>query len=128
MIAYTGGVFPDFFAGSMAQSVVQCGWNIAYPPFWYYLGHTAVEISFSELGLSEDKKKGYKEEAIQHFKQYRATNQQGLLREDPVSSTCALEYIDLLDPVTDKQLIMELLDEAYSFSGRKEDILQLCAM
>ena len=101
---------------------------IAYPPFWYYLGHTAVEISFSELGLSEDKKKGYKEEAIQHFKQYRATNQQGLLREDPVSSTCALEYIDLLDPVTDKQLIMELLDEAYSFSGRKEDILQLCAM
>ena len=101
---------------------------IAYPPFWYYLGHTAVELSFSELGLSDEKKKSYKGEAIQHFIQYRATNQQGLLREDPVSSACALEYIDLLDPVTDKRLILELIDEAYSFSGRKEDILQLCAM
>lgn len=101
---------------------------IAYPPFWYYLGHTAVEITLSIPGLSDDRKKVYKDEAVQHFRQYRSSNQQGLLREDPVSSACALEYIDLLNPATDKELILDLINEAYSFSGRKEDILQLCAI
>lgn len=101
---------------------------IAYPPFWYYMGHTAVDISRADINISDEKRIVFRQEAVQHFKQFRATNQQGLLREDPVASSCALELIELLDPIRESQFISELIDEAYTFSGRKEDILQICAM
>jgi translation elongation factor EF-1beta len=50
------------------------------------------------------------------------------LREDQITSSCALEYIDLLDPLSNRDKIKELLDIAIKSSGRECDILQLCAI
>ena len=51
-----------------------------------------------------------------------------LLREDQITSSCALEYIDLLNIETDKDKIKQLLDRAIKMSGQACDILQLCAI
>ncbi len=101
---------------------------LAYPPFWYYMGHTLAELSTTEISISPSKKLKFREEAKNCFQHFRATNQKGLLREDPIASSCALELIDLLDSKQDRELITELILEAYKFSGRKEDILQFCAI
>lgn len=101
----------------------------AFPPFWYYLGHAAnlVSDNAKRTGDTEVELK-YRELAKQHFKQYRDHNVFGLLREDMISSSCALEWIDLLNVEQDQKLIAELLDSAVSTSGRACDILQLCAL
>ena len=101
---------------------------IAYPPFWYNYGNTANEISRSDLQLSESTRAEFKERAKAHFTHFREVNQQGLLREDPISAACALELADLLDYNTDREKILELMDEAIKFSGRSNDVLQLVAM
>lgn len=100
---------------------------IAYPPFWYYFGNTANEIAGSGLRISESTRQEYREKAKSHFLQYRNSNQYGLLREDPVSASCALELVDLLDIEKDAGLIHQLLQEAIRFSGRANDVLQLAA-
>lgn len=101
---------------------------LAYPPFWYHYGNTANAIAQSGLNLSESTRKQYRLYAKEHFTQYRITNVHGLLREDPVSASCALELIDLLDPVSDRELILELAQEAIRYSGRANDVLQLTAI
>lgn len=101
---------------------------LAYPPFWYHYGNTANAIAQSTLNLSEDTRNHYRLQAKNHFTQYRVSNDHGLLREDPISASCALELMDLLDPVADRVLIMELAQEAISYSGRSNDVLQLAAL
>lgn len=101
---------------------------IAYPPFWYYFGNTANAISRSDLHLSDGTREQYRNLAKEHFLQYRKSNQYGLLREDSVSASCALELIDLLDPHNDEALIRELIEEAISYSGRANDVLQLASI
>lgn len=100
----------------------------AYPPFWYHFGNTANAIARSELPLSENTRNQYRSLAKKHFTQYRTTNQYTLLREDPVSASCALELLDLLDFNTEQNLINELLTEAIEFSGRTNDVLQLASI
>lgn len=101
---------------------------IAYPPFWYYFGNTANAIARSDMNLSDSTRAFYREKAKEYFIEYRHSNQQGLLREDTVSSSCALELVDLLDIETDKELIKDLLNEAIDYSGRENDVLQLAAV
>lgn len=108
-------------------TVIQ-GAFLAYPPFWYHYGNTANAIAQSALMLSDDTRNHYRLQAKNHFTQYRISNDHGLLREDPISAACALELMDLLDPVADRALIMELAQEAISYSGRSNDVLQLTAM
>lgn len=101
---------------------------IAYPPFWYHYGNTANAIAQSDLPLSDDTRKQYRNVAKNHFFQYRNSNQYSLLREDPVSASCALELLELLDFNTDIELIRELLEEAIRYSGRANDVLQLASI
>ena len=101
---------------------------IAYPPFWYYFGNTANSIACSQLDISDSTRALYKEKAKEHFMQYRESNQQGLLREDPISASCALELVDLLDFNNDRENIIELLNEAVKFSGKSNDVMQLAAL
>ena len=108
-------------------TVIQ-GAFLAYPPFWYHYGNTANAIAQSTLNLSEDTRIHYRLQAKNHFTQYRISNDHGLLREDPISASCALELMDLLDPDADRSLIMELAQEAISYSGRSNDVLQLAAL
>lgn len=101
---------------------------VAYPPFWYYFGNTANAIANSDLTLGKTTRDYYRSKAKELFFKYRETNQYGLLREDPISASCALELIDLLDYKTEGDLISELLEEAIRYSGKANDILQLAAI
>lgn len=101
----------------------------AYPSFWYHFGHAAnlvAQRAFSESELDIYAK--YRHLAISHFDKYMQNNQYSLLRENQITSSCALEYIDLLDTDKDKDKIKELLNCAVKMSGRQCDILQLCAL
>ncbi len=101
----------------------------AYPPFWYQYGSAANHIARNNaLPLSKEARDQFKAEAINHFKAFWQQNGLGLLREDPIASSCALELIDLLDMQKDILEIRELLRKARAFSGDANDILQLCAL
>lgn len=103
---------------------------LAYPPFWYYIGNAANQISRdTELSSSTAIKEKYGELAVSHFNRYWQTNRFGLLREDHIASSCALEYADILAerkvPIND---INQYLNKAVTYSGNSCDILQLCAI
>lgn len=97
----------------------------AYPPFWYYLGHTATEI-------------GKTPEAIGSFYEFlrltgnKTINRQNviensnLLREDHLCASCALELAGLVSD--DREEMLKLLDIAVETSGNSLDVLQMCAM
>lgn len=102
---------------------------LAYPPFWYYFGNTANSIAVSnKYGLSVKERETYRDRARAHFKYYSELNKFDLLRVDNISSACSLEYVDLLDPVKDKEEIFGLVKIACERSGNSLDILQLCAI
>lgn len=117
----------DLLRKYQRMSVIQ-GAFLAYPPFWYHYGNTANAITQSALMLSDETRNHYRLQAKKHFTQYRDSNDHGLLREDPISASCALELMDLLDPVADRDLILELAQEAIAYSGRSNDVLQLTAL
>lgn len=103
---------------------------LAYPPFWYYIGNAANQISRdAELSSSSAIKEKYGGLAVSHFNRYWQTNQFGLLREDHIASSCALEYADILAernvPLSE---INQFLNKAVVYSGNSCDILQLCAI
>lgn len=129
----------------------------AYPPFWYYFGHAANAIAQSAIteikkataiarkAIMEGDERSireqktivedneaiycrYRELALEYFDTYMQSNRYALLREDSITSSCALEYIDLLNPETNKKKIKELLDCAIKMSGKQCDVLQLCAI
>lgn len=99
----------------------------AYPPFWYFFGHTASFIS--QTTQDTETKLYYFEKAKEHFSKYEALNEFNILREDQMTASFALEYIDLLflDKCRDENKIMRLLDVAVDKAGNNNDILQLCA-
>lgn len=101
---------------------------VAYPPFWYYFGHAANLIAQNALDDEQHIYEYYKEKAISHFETYMKLNKYALLREDQIVSSCALEYIDLLDEVENKEKIRELIGCAEKASGRECDVLQLCTI
>lgn len=101
---------------------------LAYPPFWYQFGSTTNAIARSNLPLSAAARAQYSEIAKRLFLKYREINDQGLLREDQMAASCALELIDLLDFQANGDLISKLIEEAVSYSGRANDVMQLAAI
>lgn len=102
---------------------------VAYPSFWYHFGHAANCIAQRAIRDEESEiYEKYSELTMQHFDKFLIYDKYELLREDQITSSCALEYIDLLDVSKDDQKIKVLLDRAIKMSGRACDILQLCAI
>lgn len=119
---------------------------IAYPPFWYHKGHTALEIvnlqleritehgkmsRASDVGIEPvvmllEKNRSIARESFEHYFSINNENTK-LLRTDILVSSCALEFVQLLgeDERDEKAKYIEV---ALKNSGRKTDILQLCAM
>ena len=101
----------------------------AYPPFWYYFGNTANSISISEhYGLDAEGKEYYRNFARMCFEYFTIVNKYDLLREDGITASCYLEYVDLLDQDKDREKIKELLVKAVASAGNALDVLQLCAI
>ncbi len=101
----------------------------AYPPFWYFFGSTANSISMSmHYGLDRAGKEHYREYAKKCFEYFSIVNRYDLLREDGITASCYLEYVDLLDATSEKTKIRELLAKAVEAAGNAFDILQLCAI
>lgn len=104
---------------------------MAYPPFWYFFGHTANLIATSkEFDSQPEIKALYHEKAKAHFEQYEKLNRFNILREDTISAAFALEYIDLLMLETSPNYnkIKTLINTATSMCGNANDLLQLCAI
>ena len=83
---------------------------VAYPSFWYHFGHAANCIA--QKAIKDDEPEvydKYREFAIEHFEKFMNSDKYALLREDQITSSCALEYIDLLNIETDKDKINEYL-------------------
>lgn len=105
----------------------------AYPPYWYYYGHAALEIVASDSKKKERKlSNSYRKNLIctaqRSFEFLLADKLYDILREDPIVSACALEYIDTLDVKKDRSKINQLIDRAMEMSGNSYDIWQLCAL
>lgn len=103
----------------------------AFPPFWYFLGHTACSIAEdSTLNLEIWEREEYRRKAKIHFSHYESLNVFNILREDQLTASFALEYVDLLllEENPDKKHIADLLKVAIEMSGNANDIKQLCAI
>ncbi len=103
----------------------------AYPPFWYFIGNAANYISGAkELDLSDQTRLEYREKAKEYFDKFQKINRFSILREDQLTASCALEYVDLLllEENPDMSTINELLDGAVKSSKNSFDILELCAL
>ncbi len=116
---------------------------MAYPPFWYFYGHTAHYIAEqARKRMSQNKSeaalnirdleiaKKYTELAKQHYEYYYSLTSANLLRENQMEAIFALEYIDLLwgEEKKDFDKIHELLRLAEAMAPTAFDILQLCAI
>ena len=102
----------------------------AYPPYWYQLGSAANCIYRDTVwNLDMETKLKFKEHAITSFEQYRQLNQFNILRSDVLTSSWALEYVDLLDlsNVQNREDAATLIDIAEKYSGKANDVLELCA-
>lgn len=102
---------------------------VAYPPFWYFFGHTASYIANTYADDKEVCTK-YRNLAKQHFAYFEKLNKFNILREDQLTSSFALEYIDLLllENNCDSDKIKDLIRIAEEKSGDRCDILQLCVV
>lgn len=120
---------------------------MAYPPFWYFYGHTAnyiAEDAKNELRQNrretDEEKKKYNEDAAvvkkytelakRHYEYYYSLCKDSLLREDQLTASFALEYIDILwnEDKKDINKIYELISLAEKMGSNSLDILQLCAI
>lgn len=104
----------------------------AFPPFWYFFGHTACYIAENEdLPLEAWERDVYRRKAKMHFQKYANLNKFNILREDQMTSAFALEYIDLLlleENPDNKPKIDELIRIAVDMSGNSLDVKELCAI
>ena len=103
----------------------------AYLPFWYFMGHIAKYISEDkDNGLDFSAREYYKEQAKAHFEKFDGLNSFNILREDELTASFALEYVDLLlleeNPNNDK--ISRLIQTAVNMAGNANDVLELCAV
>lgn len=102
----------------------------AYPPYWYQIGSTANCIyQDTEWGLDISEKARFRAHAVVSFEEYRKLNRFNILRNDVLTSSWALEYIDLLDLSNEanRNKAAELVDAAEKYSGKANDVLELCA-
>lgn len=102
----------------------------AYPAFWYQIGSTANSIYRSSLYASDKEIQDvYRSYAIECFEKYYQLNKFNLLKHDVLTSSWALEYLELLDlnQSNDPARARELIQIAEKYSGNALDILELCA-
>lgn len=104
----------------------------AYPPFWYFMGHTAHLLSLSEdYNLDMSNKEMFRNKAKKCFEYYYDLFIDcNILREDKISSAFALEYADFLleRKGYDVKKVESLIDYATRMSKNANDILQICAI
>lgn len=102
----------------------------AYPPFWYFYAHTALFIATSERDRHPDVSDEYRKKARSHFETYQQLNRFNILREDQITASADLEYVDLLllDNTPDYEKIKAIIDDAVEKAGNANDVLQLCAI
>ena len=103
----------------------------AYLPFWYFMGHTAKYIAEDKTnGFNDAARKYYLEQARDHFERYDSLNSFNILREDEITASFALEYVDLLlmDEQPDMDKVRGLIETAVRMAGNANDILELCAV
>lgn len=120
---------------------------IAYPPFWYFFGHTAnyiaevartrIEKERQETDAESDTYykdlsvvKRYTTLAKEHYEHYYSLCDYNILREDQLTASFALEYVDILLNEENKNLdkINNLLKIAEKMAATSFDILQLCSI
>ena len=102
----------------------------AYPAFWYQIGSTANSIFRNDKYTPDlEAKSRYRAYAIECFEKYRQLNQFNLLRHDILTSSWALEYLELMDmnQTHDFQEALSLIKTAEAYSGNALDVLELCA-
>lgn len=101
---------------------------VAYLPFWYFFGHTASFIANTTDDYNVRRK--YLELAKQHFSHYEMLNKFNILREDSLTASWALEFVDLLmlESAPDQKRIANLIHASEEKSGDRNDILQLCVI
>ena len=97
---------------------------LAFPPFWYYMGSTAREISRVESYTDEIRSK-FKCEAMEAFNKFEELHVE-FMREDVIAAACMLEQISLLNPDTDRNRIESLLKRTIEYARNNHDVLQLC--
>lgn len=103
----------------------------AYLPFWYFAGHSAKYICEDRNnGLDQDGREYFRKQALEHFEKYENLNSFNILREDSLTASFALEYVDLLllDQQPDIEKITKLIRTAIEMAGNANDILELCAI
>ena len=120
---------------------------VAYPPFWYFYGHTANYIAETAKRRAINNKQSndaereeynkditvariYSFKAKEHFEEYYKLMDCNILREDQLTASFALEYIDILweDDNRDDEKIARLIKLAEDMAANSLDILQLCAI
>ncbi|MCI2061487.1 MAG: hypothetical protein LKJ83_01785 [Eubacteriaceae bacterium] len=103
----------------------------AYLPFWYFMGHTAKYIAEDKSnGLNDEARNYFLYNAKRHFEKFDSLNSYNILREDELTASFALEYIDLLllEENTDNEKITDLINIAIKMAGNANDIIELCAV
>lgn len=120
----------------------------AYPPFWYFYGHTAnyiaemakARLASNHQDTDNEREEYYKDLAVvkeytdkakEHYEYYYSLCSYNILREDQLTSQFALEYIDILwddEENRDVKKINELIKLAENMAANSFDILQLCAI
>lgn len=105
----------------------------AYPPFLYFWGN-AANMVYQDERYDPETRSYYKALACEHFQQFLARTERGLLREDHLLASCALEYFELLavpsgsGAPADRAYLESLLSRAAAVSGSTFDVLQICSM
>jgi len=101
----------------------------AYPPLQYYLGSCANAIANDNtIYLSDEERGEYRNKAIACYRNLLNDHVYDILREDPIVTACALEYIEMLDPETDREEILDKIKIAIKMSGMSNDAMEMCAM
>ncbi len=120
---------------------------IAYPPFWYFFGHTAnyiVETAKNRISQNDKASdeeilayskdvaivKQYSAFAKNHYEHYFELSKNNILREDQMTASFALEYVDLLwnEEEKDFEKMKSLVRLAEKMAPTSFDILQLCTI
>lgn len=116
----------------------------AYPPFWYFYGHTAnyiaemarnemkenLQATDEKINQAADVAKTYTDLAKSHYEHYYSLCNNNILREDQLTASFALEYVDILwnEEPKDLEKIHTLLKLAERMAPNSFDILQLCSI
>lgn len=120
---------------------------IAYPPFWYFYGHTAnyiSEMAKNRIALNQRESeeavlayckdqalvKRYSALAKAHYDHYYELCKNNILREDQLTASFALEYVDLLFGEGEKEVdkMKSLVRLAEKMAPTSLDVIQLCVI